>query len=184
MLGIISSLDFSTPGISILLVEPLWGHTTSQKFSQKVRKKVSRLIFVMTLRHAFTHNLVHLSLVLLLCCIGKIHCPMHRDSLKNVLFMSEFLGSIESQRGNSFSYERSAHVWACAPCQLHCGTYFGTPNFFKLTLSWIWTAGLEENRPVKSQFLFKCSLSTVDSARVDWMYVLARVPTEESRKEK
>ena len=68
-----------------------------------------------------------------------------------------------------------------APCQLHCGTYFGTPNFFKLTLSWIWTAGLEENRPVKSQFLFKCSVSTVDSARVDWMYVLARVPPEESR---
>ena len=30
MLGIISSLDFFAPGISILLVEPLWVHTTSQ----------------------------------------------------------------------------------------------------------------------------------------------------------
>ena len=30
MLGIISNLDFSAPDISILLVEPLWGHTTSQ----------------------------------------------------------------------------------------------------------------------------------------------------------
>ena len=30
---------------------------------------------------------------------------------------------------------------ACAPCQLLCGTYFGNPNFFKLTLRWIGTAG-------------------------------------------
>ena len=43
---------------------------------------------------------------LLLCCVGKIHCTVHRDCLKNVLFMSEIIETIESQRGNSFSYER------------------------------------------------------------------------------
>ena len=40
---------------------------------------------------------------------------------------------------------------------------------------------LEANRPVRSQFLFKRHLLTVDSARLDWVYVLARVAPEESR---
>ena len=40
--------------------------------------------------------------------------------------MAEFLESIESQRGNGFTY-----VWACDPYQLHCGAYFGTPSFFQ-----------------------------------------------------
>ena len=33
---------------------------------------------------------------------------------------------------------------------------------------------------IRSQFLFKRNLLTVNSARLDWMYVLARVLTEES----
>ena len=76
---------------------------------------------------------------------------------------------------------KDARVWACDPYQLHCGTYFEPQTFFKLPLSWIWTARLEANRPVRSQFLFKRTLLTVDSARLDWVYVLTRVPPEESR---
>ena len=46
------------------------------------------------------------------------------------------------------------------------------------------TVQLEENRPVRGQFLFKGNLSIVDFACLDWVYVLARVSPEESRKEK
>ena len=80
------------------------------------------------------------------------------------------------------SKRQQLYLWACYPCQLHCGTYFGTPNFFKLTLSWIWTAGLEENKPVRSQFLFKCNLSTVNFEHLDWVYVLARFPPRRIQK--
>ena len=38
-----------------------------------------------------------------------------------------------------------------------------------------------ENRPVRSQLLFKSNLSTVDSICLDWVYVLAWVPPEESK---
>ena len=53
----------------------------------------------------FFRILVHFFWVLLSWSVGKIHCTVCRDCLKNVLFMSEFLESIESQRGNTFSYE-------------------------------------------------------------------------------
>ena len=73
------------------------------------------------------------------------------------------------------------------PCMSLCSMpialwhIFWNPKLFSNLLSWIWTARLEGNRPVRSQFLFKRNLLTVNSARLDWVYVLARVPPEESR---
>ena len=73
------------------------------------------------------------------------------------------------------------------PCMILCSIpialwhIFWNPKlFFKLTLSWIWTARLEGNRPVRSQFLFKRNLLTVDSACIDWVFVLPRVPQKNS----
>ena len=113
----------------------------------------------------------------------SLNNSVFREVWKLISFEYYYFRSQSSDKNCTYKWQivmvqrlPTAHIWACTPSQLHCGTYFGTPNFFKLILSWIWAARLEENRPVRSQFPIKSNLSMVEYARFDWLYGLVRVP--------